>query len=186
MNKIAGDTILLKCTRIHNHMMYGSWDTEWDRHIFLSFWAIFWPFTPLMIPKIKILKKWKKCLEILSFYTCVPQMKIIWYMIPEKFGATEQIFYHFGPFFALSPLWRPRKSKFWKIEKNTWRYYHFTYVHHKWLSYDVWFLKYGVWQIFLSFWIVFCTFTPYQLQKIKILEKWKKHLEILSFYTCVT
>ena len=51
------------------HMMYNSWDTEWDRHSSLSFWAIFCPFTnPLMILKIKILKK-TKCLEILSFYT---------------------------------------------------------------------------------------------------------------------
>ena len=43
---------------------------------FLSFSAIFYLFTtipnPLMIPKIKILEeKWKKCLEILSFYTYV-------------------------------------------------------------------------------------------------------------------
>ena len=42
------------------------------RQNFLSFWAIFCPFTPLMIPKIKILKKWKNFLEILSIYTCVP------------------------------------------------------------------------------------------------------------------
>ena len=36
---------------------------------FLSFWAIFCPFTPVIIQKIKILKKIKKCLEILSLYT---------------------------------------------------------------------------------------------------------------------
>ena len=42
------------------------------RQNFLSFWAIFCHFTPLMIPKIKILKKWKEFLEILSIYTCVP------------------------------------------------------------------------------------------------------------------
>ena len=38
---------------------------------------IFCPFTPLKAPKIKILKKWKKRLEI-SFYTCVPKIKIRW------------------------------------------------------------------------------------------------------------
>ena len=60
------------CTKNHNHMMYGSWDTKWSRHNFLSFWGKFCPLTPIMVPKIKTLKKWKKCLEILSFYTCVP------------------------------------------------------------------------------------------------------------------
>ena len=34
-----------------------------------------------------------------------------------------------------------KKSKFWKIEKPTWRYYHFIHLHHKWQSYDVWFLR---------------------------------------------
>ena len=52
-------TILHKCTKNHNHMRYGSWDTEWDRQKKL-FWDIFCPFTPLTTQKIKILKKWKK------------------------------------------------------------------------------------------------------------------------------
>ena len=34
-----------------------------------------------------------------------------------------------------------KKSKFWKIEKPTWRYYHFIHLPHKWQSYDVWFLR---------------------------------------------
>ena len=38
--------------------------------VFFSFWAIFHPFTPLMTLKIKIWKKYKKCLNILSFDTC--------------------------------------------------------------------------------------------------------------------
>ena len=40
-----------------NHMMYGSWDMKRNRQKFLSFWAIFCPFTPLTTQKIKILKK---------------------------------------------------------------------------------------------------------------------------------
>ena len=32
----------------------------------------FWSFTPLLTLKIKIWKKCTKCMEILSFYTCVP------------------------------------------------------------------------------------------------------------------
>ena len=57
------------CNTNDNHMMYCFWDMEEDRHNFLSFWTIFCHFTPLTqeIQKIKILKKWKKHLEI-SFY----------------------------------------------------------------------------------------------------------------------
>ena len=52
------------------YMMYGSWDTEWDRLNFLSFWVILC----LMIPKIKILKKiWKTAWRYYPFIdTCVP------------------------------------------------------------------------------------------------------------------
>ena len=47
-------------------------ETEWNRQDFLSFTAIFCPFNPLNPRKTKILKKWKKHLEISSFYTSVP------------------------------------------------------------------------------------------------------------------
>ena len=33
-----------------------------------------------------------------------------------------------------------------KVEKNTWIYFHFTNLHHKWQSYDAWVLRYGVQQ----------------------------------------
>ena len=56
-------------------------------------------------------------------------------------------------------------------------------------------MMYGSWDMerdrenFLSCWTIFCTFTTplpsLQTQKIKILKKWKNHLEISSFYTCV-
>ena len=180
-------TFTPKCTKNHNHLRYGTWDMEWDRKNFFSFWAILCPFTPLLTPKIKIWKKCKrnleilsyythvyriwwlcdvwflwyktwwtkffvilghflpsdppnnpknqniekkneKSLEILSFYRCVPYMKIIWCMVPETWSATNRIFWHFGPFFPFYPL-----------------------ITHK----------------------------------IKILKKWKKCLEISSFYTSV-
>ena len=36
MKKLARNIIiLLMCTKNHNHMMYSSWDTEWDRQKFL-------------------------------------------------------------------------------------------------------------------------------------------------------
>ena len=57
--KIAGDIIILHQST-KNHMMYSSWDTEWERQKKLSFWAIFCHFIPLTTKKIKIKKKWKK------------------------------------------------------------------------------------------------------------------------------
>ena len=45
--------------------------TATDR-IFLSSWAIFCPFTPIAVWKLKYQKKWKKSLDISSFHTSVP------------------------------------------------------------------------------------------------------------------
>ena len=68
MEKIPGDIIILyMCTINENHMMYGSWDMECDWQTFLPFWNVFCHFNLLMMQKIKILKKWKKRLEILQF-----------------------------------------------------------------------------------------------------------------------
>ena len=64
--------ILHMCTINDNHTMYGSWDMKCDGQNFLSFWTIFCTFIPLTTRKIKILKNWKKHLEISSFYTSVP------------------------------------------------------------------------------------------------------------------
>ena len=51
-----------------NLHIYGSWDKKCNRHNFLSFWSILCSFTPLTTQEIKILKKWKKTLEIALFY----------------------------------------------------------------------------------------------------------------------
>ena len=68
IKKVSGDVIILQMsTKNHYHMMYASSDMECNRHNFMSFWAIFCLFTQLLNPKIKIWKKYKKILEILSF-----------------------------------------------------------------------------------------------------------------------
>ena len=41
---------------------------ECDRHNYLSFWAIFFPFTPLLNPKIKICKNVKKPGDIILLH----------------------------------------------------------------------------------------------------------------------
>ena len=95
----------------HFTLVYHKWQSydilllryQVDRQIFLSFWAIFCPFTPLTTPKIRFWKKWKKkkCLEISSFYTSAPKIMIICYIVPEILHVTDVIIFHFGLFFAL-------------------------------------------------------------------------------------
>ena len=61
MKKTLEDIIILQMFTINDsHMIYGFSDMECNRQIFLSFWTVFCPFTPLTIQKIKILKNWKK------------------------------------------------------------------------------------------------------------------------------
>ena len=55
-------------------------------------------------------KKWKKCLEILSFYTCMCTINEH-HMIYGSW-STRCDFCHFGSFFSLSAPWQPGKSKF--------------------------------------------------------------------------
>ena len=104
--KIAGDTFILPiCPK--NHITYGSWDRSGDRHNFLSFWAIFWPFTLLTTWKIKILKKkWKNNLEMSSFYTYVPKITIIWCMFSEIWSATDNFLLFWAIFCPLTPPWK--------------------------------------------------------------------------------
>ena len=61
----------------------------------------------------------------------------------------------------LLKTWKIRILKKWK--KNSWIYHHFTHVHQKLQSFEVWFLRYRMkWdrQKFLSFWAIFCPFCP--------------------------
>ena len=87
----------------HLHEVIIQYSMEWDRHNCLSFWAIFCLFTSLRTQKNKILKKWKKHLDMSSFYTCVSKTTIIGCMLPGIWIVTDIIFCtilgHFLPFY---------------------------------------------------------------------------------------
>ena len=110
--KNNGDIILLHmCTINQDHMIHSSWDIKCKGQSVLPFWAIL-PFDPPNNPKNqnfekKKKKKWKTHLEILSFYTCVLQMMIIWCMVPEILSTTDKIFCHFRLFFTLLTPYNP-------------------------------------------------------------------------------
>ena len=88
--KTPGDVIILhKSTKNHDHMLYCPWDMTCDRwYFYFSYWAIFCPFTPFTTQKINISQKWKKHMEISSFYMCVPKMKIRWCTFPKIWCTT--------------------------------------------------------------------------------------------------
>ena len=94
MKNIPGEIIFLHmCTINEDHMIYEN---------FLSFWEIFCSFNPPPPPppppdnlENRSFEKLKKNLEILSFYTCVPEMTIISCMVPEicsaRFTSSKRI-----------------------------------------------------------------------------------------------
>ena len=112
------------CTKNHNHIMYGSWDTECDRHNFLSFWTFFYPFTPLTIQKIKILKKWKKTsADIITLNMCTTNDNHMIYGSSDLQRDGPNVY--FGPFFVLLPPSpspslhnNPKNQNFQKMKKH--------------------------------------------------------------------
>ena len=95
-------------------------------------------------------------------------------------------YFSFWVIFYPLPPWQPKKSKFRKNEKKSWRYNHFTIVYQKSWSYAILFLRYSVWLIlFFILGRFFALLPPLTVWKIKIFKKWKNCLEIASFYTSV-
>ena len=109
---------------------YEVWSVRYKvRQDFLSFWAIFFPFNPpppLKTQKTKILKHFNVIILNLD-----NKNMITWCMLTQVWRATDIMFCHFRPFFALLLHYWPWKLKFGKnVKQNTPRYYPFTLVYH--------------------------------------------------------
>ena len=90
-----------------------------DVIVISHFGLLFALFTPLKPKKSKFLKKQKRCLEISSFYKCVPKIMIRSCTVPKIWYMTDIIvIFHFGLFFALLLPSQLEKSKFRKYEKK--------------------------------------------------------------------
>ena len=84
------------------------WHVIWCNSYF-SFWAIFCPFTPLTVQKMKIKKNEKKTP---SFYRSVSKIMIIYYTVPKIWHVTDVIIiFHSGLFFALLASLTTQKIK---------------------------------------------------------------------------
>ena len=86
------------CTLNEDHMIYGSWNIRRGRQKFLSFWAIFCPFSPLTTQKIKILKLKKTPGDIIILHICTINDN---HMMHGSWEVQQTIFCYSGPFFAL-------------------------------------------------------------------------------------
>ena len=119
MKKISGDIIILQmCSINDNHDVWFPRYEAWWTEIFVI-WTILCPFTPLTTWKIKILKKWNTCLEILSFYTNVPKIMIMCYTVPEIWYVMDvTVIFHFGLICALLPPKSPKDIILQTCTKN--------------------------------------------------------------------
>ena len=118
--KTPGDVILYMCTINENHMMYGSWDMERDRHNFLSLWTIFCPFTPLTTRKVKILKKWNKNPgDIIILYMRTKNhdhmLYCSWDMAHDRCNCYFSFWVIFLPFYPLNNL---KNQNFEKMKRT--------------------------------------------------------------------
>ena len=131
------------------------WSTvlECDR-LKLVIMGHFCPLSPLKPQKIRILKKWKKLLDIIILHMCIKNQSYkVWFLkygVRRNFLPFWAIFYPFTP-----PPLTKQKIKLFKNKKSIWRCHHFTHMYQKSLSHDVCFLRYGVWKT------IFCHFVPF-------------------------
>ena len=131
---------------------------------------------------MKVLEKWKKLLEILSFYTSVPKIMFIGYTVPEIWCVTDVIIFHFGRFFTPLTARKMKILKKWKEHLEILSFYTSIpkIIIICYTVPEIWWVT-GVIIIF-HFGLFFALLLPKQS---KVLKKWKKRLEIWSFYTCV-
>ena len=146
MKETLGDIIILhKCTINNIHMMYGSWDMKRDGQNFLSFWTCFFALLPpTTTPKIKILKNWKKkTWRYCHLHKCTKNHDHMLYCsLDVAHNRFNWYFLFWAIFCPFTPFPNsPKKSKFWKNEKDTSRYHQFIHVHH----YDQ--MMYSSWDI---------------------------------------
>ena len=101
----------------HKWQSYDIWFLRYQvqQTDFFAIFGNFFPFTQ----KMEISKKWKKYLEITSFYKSAPKLMIIGYSVPEIWHMMDVIVsFHFGLFFCpFTPL-KPKKWKYQKIKKK--------------------------------------------------------------------
>ena len=182
--------------------MFDSWDTEWDGWNFLSFWAIFCPFTPSNNSENQNFEKIKKGpRDVIILHMCTKNhnhmMYASWDTECNRQNFLIAILGYYLPFYPINnPGTQILKNeitgniilKMCTTNDNHMMYSSWdTRVHHKRQSYNVCFLRYVAQRT--EFFVIWGHFLPYYLtnnpsnQNFEKMEK--KNVEILLFYTCV-
>ena len=122
LKKTPEDIIILHILTINdNHMMYGSWDMEYNRQNFL-------PFYPPMDPENQNFDKMKSTPEdIIILRMCTINESHMMYGSGVQRTELFVIFNHFLPFYPPKNL---ANQNFKTMKKKAWTYYHFTHVYH--------------------------------------------------------
>ena len=146
----------------------------------------FLPIYPIKTRKIKILKTWKEHPEISSFYTSVPKIRIICYTVPKIWCVAYVIvIFHFGLFFCpFTPLTAQKIKNFKNKKKKRLEMSSFYTSAPKIMIIcntvpEIWHVTHVI--VIFHFGLFFALLS----KKSKFQKKWKKCLEIPSFYTCV-
>ena len=142
--------------------------TASDR-FFLSSWTICCPFTPLTARKMKISEKWKKHLEISSFYTIAPKLMIIGYTVREIWVRDGcNCIFHCVHFLHFYPPNSPKNKNFKKKKKSPGD----VIILHKcaknidYMLYCSWDMAHDICSCCFSFWAFFCPITSLTAQKM--------------------
>ena len=162
------------CIKNHNHMIHVSWSMEWERQNFLTFWAIFWPFTtrPTNDPENQKLEMKKNAWRYHHFtYLHYKWQSIIWCMVPEIWSTTDRIFVILDCSLHFYPLKNPENQNFEKMKKTPGDIIilHVCTINDNHMMYGSWDMEVDG-QNFLSFWTIFLHFYPLTTRKIKILK----------------
>ena len=166
-------------------MIYGSWDTEWGRQNFLSFWGIFCPFSSLTTWKIKRFTFKRTPGDIINLQVGTIYDNHVLYGC-WNMKRIRQFFCHSGPFFALYTPMDQENQDFEKIKKPP-----EDIIISQMCTINDGHIMYGSWDMecnghnFLSFWAIFCPFTPLWTRKIKTFEKITKTPgDIITLHKC--
>ena len=152
---------------------------------FLSFWTIFCPFTTLKPQKNQNFEKIKKKPWRYYHFTQVYQKWWSYAILFLRYDTWHVIIFHFGPFFALFPPNNLKNENFKKMKKQleiTSFYTSVPKIMIRWYTVpEIWHMMDGIVTfLFGLFFVLLFLNSP----KNQISRKWKKSLDILSFYTC--
>ena len=123
---------------------------------------------------MKILKQWKKGLEI-SFYASVPKIMIC-YPVPEIWHMLDVIvIFHFGQCLALLPHWQLKK---WKFQNNGKTPGDIIILHkytknHDYILYCSWDVVHEGFSCYFSFWAIFAHYFRPKNENFKKMKKEK-------------